>query len=161
MGSMLLNPRATSYRISVLICACFLIFGNYFVYDLPGALVDTIKQTVPVNGGKMDQATFQLLYSIYNFPNIALALVGGIMIDKFFGVHAPLEPLSPRFEPAPSSSAPSSSSASASSPSARRPTTTGSSSQVAPSSPLGARPAPSRRTSSCRDGSKFVTSLKE
>jgi len=56
-------------------------FGNYFVFDLPGALQEKITNDMSVS-----TAQYSLLYSLYSWPNVILCFFGGYLTDKVFGI---------------------------------------------------------------------------
>lgn len=57
--------RARDYlRFAVLVCACFITFGSYYCYDLPGAL----GNEVVAKWFNIDTVRYELLYSVYSWP---------------------------------------------------------------------------------------------
>jgi len=74
----------------VLVCACFLTFGSYYIYDFPGSIGtgdhDTIQSYFHDHGKSYTQEMNQALYSVYSWPNTVLAVFGGLLIDKFLGL---------------------------------------------------------------------------
>eukprot|EP00735_Rhodelphis_limneticus_P011208 TRINITY_DN4278_c0_g1::TRINITY_DN4278_c0_g1_i1::g.8027::m.8027 TRINITY_DN4278_c0_g1::TRINITY_DN4278_c0_g1_i1::g.8027 ORF type:complete len:481 (-),score=152.30,sp/Q1JQC1/MFSD1_BOVIN/31.66/2e-55,MFS_1/PF07690.11/3.3e-28,Sugar_tr/PF00083.19/4.2e-11,ATG22/PF11700.3/3.2,ATG22/PF11700.3/1.3e-05,MFS_2/PF13347.1/0.015,MFS_2/PF13347.1/0.00065,LacY_symp/PF01306.14/4.3e+03,LacY_symp/PF01306.14/0.0037,LacY_symp/PF01306.14/0.26,LacY_symp/PF01306.14/0.0054,MFS_1_like/PF12832.2/9.4e+03,MFS_1_like/PF12832.2/4. len=88
-----LDPESTSFRFLILFFAAFLIFGNYFVMDQPGSLQpewvpdddedeDCDDEKWKDEGICLNYTEFSLLYSVYYFPNIALAMFGGVLCDR-------------------------------------------------------------------------------
>lgn len=75
------DPRAALHRYIFLIFLCFLGFGSYFCYDLPGALEDRVLKDMHIS-----VSTYSLLYSLYSWPNVALSFFGGFLIDRVFGI---------------------------------------------------------------------------
>jgi len=69
--------RTSWVRWLTLFLACMLNFGNYFCYDNPQALEDDLETKIPISTFDYD-----LLYSVYSFPNIILPFFGGLLIDK-------------------------------------------------------------------------------
>jgi len=69
--------RTSWVRWLTLFLACMLNFGNYFCYDNPQALEDDLETRIPLTTFDYD-----LLYSVYSFPNIILPFFGGLLIDK-------------------------------------------------------------------------------
>ena len=57
--------------------------GSYYCYDNPAALINQLQSrfrgTVVAANFDYD---FQLLYSVYSLPNIALPLLGGVLVDR-------------------------------------------------------------------------------
>lgn len=81
MNNQCLHPKEKSFRLLVLIGACVLTFGAYFSQDVPGAVgADAMSDFFGV-----DTFGYSLLYSVYAMPNMVLPLVGGMLIDKYFG----------------------------------------------------------------------------
>jgi nitrate/nitrite transporter NarK len=84
----LIKPKRieTSYRqrtgpkYFALILMCFLTFGKYYAYDNPQALQNELTSTL-----SLSSLEYNLLYSVYSFPNMILPLVGGFIVD-FLGV---------------------------------------------------------------------------
>eukprot|EP00347_Sterkiella_histriomuscorum_P006003 403354445 len=76
------DPKKQKIRYSVLLLVCYLKFVTYYTTESPGS----IKQEV-INDFNISNTQFGLLFSIYNLPNIVLALLTGIFIDKF-GIRA-------------------------------------------------------------------------
>lgn len=74
----------------VLIVACFLTFGSYYIYDFPGSIGTgphgTIARRFKDNGKDFTQEMNQALYSVYSWPNTVLAIFGGLLIDKYLGL---------------------------------------------------------------------------
>lgn len=76
----------------VLIVACFLTFGSYYIYDFPGSIGtgphNTIQKRFDDHFGKnyYTQEMNQALYSVYSWPNTVLAVFGGLLIDKYLGL---------------------------------------------------------------------------
>ena len=72
-------------RYLALFLACCLLVSVYYCYDNPSALESPL--TDPNGDFRLSNVNFNLLYSVYSFPNIVLPLIGGLMID-FVGVRA-------------------------------------------------------------------------
>lgn len=64
--------------------------GNYFLFDLPGAIGtgsgETWQRRFGHNHREYTQTMNGLLYSIYSWPNLVLAMVGGVLVDNVLGV---------------------------------------------------------------------------
>ncbi|CAF0855017.1 unnamed protein product [Adineta ricciae] len=76
-----LNPRGPYLKWVAVFFMCFLSFGSYYCYDNPAGLQDVMKDDL-----KISSSTFTSFYSWYSWPNVVLAAVGGILIDKWLGV---------------------------------------------------------------------------
>lgn len=63
----------------------FVLVGNYFNYDNPAPLMRELRLPVSQGGMGMSYLQFNLLYSLYSFPNFVLPFVGGMIVDKFIG----------------------------------------------------------------------------
>lgn len=72
--------RMTNMRYVALALACCLLVGSYYSYDNPSALESQLTDP----NGKFDltNVNYNLLYSVYSFPNIVLPLFGGLLIDR-------------------------------------------------------------------------------
>eukprot|EP00736_Rhodelphis_marinus_P004259 Rmarinus@m.9089 len=90
---MALHPESSRFRFWLLFFASFLIFGNYFVMDQPGSLQgrwvpdedndeDCDDEDWKDEGVCLSYTEYSLLYSVYYFPNIVLAMFGGILCDR-------------------------------------------------------------------------------
>ncbi|CAF1059338.1 unnamed protein product [Adineta ricciae] len=77
----ILNPRGPYLKWVAVFFMCFLSFGSYYCYDNPAGLQDVMKDDL-----KISSSTFTSFYSWYSWPNVVLAAVGGILIDKWLGV---------------------------------------------------------------------------
>ena len=62
----------------MLFLCCMFVIGNYYCYDIPGALELNIESSFNVN-----KHTFGLLYSLYGAPNVIIPFVGGALLDRF------------------------------------------------------------------------------
>mmetsp|Transcript_14208 Transcript_14208/g.26807 ORF Transcript_14208/g.26807 Transcript_14208/m.26807 type:complete len:421 (+) Transcript_14208:1821-3083(+) len=71
------DPRFTSRRFGVMALVCISCFGSYFVYDIPSSLQLQLKGAFD-----MSDLQFNMLYSVYSFPNIFLPFFSGLFIDK-------------------------------------------------------------------------------
>eukprot|EP00112_Aurelia_sp_Birch-Aquarium-sp1_P024618 Seg786.5 transcript_id=Seg786.5/GoldUCD/mRNA.D3Y31 product="Major facilitator superfamily domain-containing protein 1" protein_id=Seg786.5/GoldUCD/D3Y31 len=80
-GSAFCDPRRRHHRFLILIFICFLSFGTYFCMDNPAAMQGIILDDLKIN-----KATFMRLYAWYSYPNVILALCGGFLIDRVFGI---------------------------------------------------------------------------
>mmetsp|Transcript_24419 Transcript_24419/g.55039 ORF Transcript_24419/g.55039 Transcript_24419/m.55039 type:complete len:583 (-) Transcript_24419:151-1899(-) len=70
------------YRSVILLLICFLTFGSYYCYDIPGAL----KGKFFDHFQGLTQLQYNLLYSLYSWPNTVQVFLGGYIIDKYLGV---------------------------------------------------------------------------
>jgi MFS family permease len=64
--------------------------GNYFLFDLPGAIGmgkgHTWERQFHKAGETYTQTMNGLLYSVYSWPNLVLAMLGGIIVDDVLGI---------------------------------------------------------------------------
>ena len=81
------------YCYSVLICV-----GSYYCYDNPAALTETfirvshknfviiLNKFFTAQVMNVDFSRYNLMYSLYSWPNVILSLIGGVLIDRYLGV---------------------------------------------------------------------------
>ena len=77
-----MHPSSAWCRLVVLILICNITFGSYYCYDIPGALKGAIFDDIP----EMTQLKYNLLYSLYSWPNTVQVFFGGYVIDRYLGV---------------------------------------------------------------------------
>lgn len=69
-------------RWGILILSSFLIMGDFYAYDVPYAIKEHLRlkfySAIPTNFDYY----FNLLYSVYTFPNIFMPLINGYITDK-------------------------------------------------------------------------------
>lgn len=86
----ILKEEIVHLKWRVLVFACFLTFGSYYIYDFPGSIGTgehhTIQSWFLSHGKSYNQEDNQALYSVYSWPNTVLAVFGGLLIDKFLGL---------------------------------------------------------------------------
>jgi len=75
------SPRGLSTKVIGLLLMSLIGFGAFFCFDNPGAL-----QTQLVHVLGLSNAEFGSLYAAYAWPNVALPVIGGFLIDKLLGV---------------------------------------------------------------------------
>lgn len=68
-------------RWMILVCACIMMIGNYYCYDIPAALHTQMYDYFGKPGDF--ESYFALLYTVYSVPNIILPFFGGFFVDKF------------------------------------------------------------------------------
>ena len=74
----LLPPPPPLYRWVVLIFISLAMFGNYYVYDSLGPVIDLLREQLDFSYSQVGQ-----LVSIYNIAALIVLLAGGVMIDRF------------------------------------------------------------------------------
>ena len=65
---------------------CLLVFSwkvrnlyiSYFCFDNPNSMSEEISKKMTMGS----ESKYNLLYSVYSYPNIILPLFGGLLIDK-------------------------------------------------------------------------------
>ena len=62
----------------MLILICFLLFGGYFCLDQPNALSKHLETSM-TDG---DSVKYNMLYSVYSYPNIVIPFFSGVFVDK-------------------------------------------------------------------------------
>lgn len=75
------DPRRWMHRFMMLGLMCFLSFGSYYCYDNPASLIRTFIEVMDI-----DNTQYNLLYSLYSWPNVILSLIGGVLLDRYLGV---------------------------------------------------------------------------
>lgn len=80
-----LDPHHRAYRYLVLFLICVLTFGGYYSYDLPGSLSYAYTDPSILN---LSAFQYNLLYSVYSWPNTILPFFGGYISDKWLGIRA-------------------------------------------------------------------------
>ena len=76
------HPSKPLYRAIVLFLQCMLTFGSFYCYDIPGALKSNFFRHFPT----LTQLQYNLMYSLYSWPNTVQVFFGGYVIDKYVGV---------------------------------------------------------------------------
>lgn len=78
----------------VLFVSCFVNLGLAYIMDFPGSLgcgsTYSIEAFFHASGKVYNQRMNQALYSVYSWPNTALAVGGGLLIDKYIGLRRAL-----------------------------------------------------------------------
>jgi MFS family permease len=74
------HKRHLFLRLTCLVLMCVICFGDYINYDVPGALIADLKQSLKLDA--RDDAKIGVLYSVYTFPNTVVVLLGGFLIDR-------------------------------------------------------------------------------
>jgi MFS family permease len=65
------------YRWAVLVFMCLAMLGNYYVYDCIAPVADLLTKQLGFSDSNIG-----LLQAIYSFPNIAMVLLGGFIVDR-------------------------------------------------------------------------------
>lgn len=76
------SRRGSWLRWVVLVLSALLILGSYYVYDNPSALHNQLKRRFEGADGLSFELGFNLFYTTYSLPNLALPLLGGLLTDK-------------------------------------------------------------------------------
>ena len=82
-GSFFCNPRNTPYRYFILVLLFLSYASTYFVIELPSGLQITIMEVMNINAKQ-----YNLLFSVYTWPDLILSVFGGILIDRVIGLRA-------------------------------------------------------------------------
>ena len=80
-SSAVCNPHRLSYRYVMLIPLCMVRMGVVYCIDLPAALEHAIISVM-----RVDVTQYELLNSLYAWPNVLLLIIAGILVDKLFGL---------------------------------------------------------------------------
>jgi MFS family permease len=73
--------KFTGQDMAILLLGALVTYGNYYCYDIPGALNVQIRDGIGSSYEEY-QTQINLLYSAYSLPNIILPFFGGILIDR-------------------------------------------------------------------------------
>ena len=76
-----LDPRTLVYRYVLIALLCLANICTVYSVDMPAALERTI-----INVMRIDTTQYELLYSLYFWPNVFLLVIGGILIDRVLGL---------------------------------------------------------------------------
>ena len=77
----LCNPRNTPYRYFILTLLYMTYFFLFFIIELPTGLQVTIINVMNINAKQ-----YNLLFSVYTWPDLVLSVFGGILIDRVIGL---------------------------------------------------------------------------
>ena len=66
-------------QIIVLVLLCLVGLGSYFCYDAPVALEVELKKHI--GNPNLTQQQYNGLYYFYNYPNVIVCPLGGILVD--------------------------------------------------------------------------------
>ena len=94
----ILHKYQSPLRWLILLFSSLLLCGDYYSYDTPYACKRLLAERLGYNDDEEDQENkqyqefqylFNLLYSVYQFPNIFLPFINGFITDKviFFNQH--------------------------------------------------------------------------
>lgn len=76
------TDSASAMRWVVLFSTCLVMTCVYYSLDLPAALHQELKDYME-DGNADFELAFNLLYTVYSFPNVILPFFGGSLVDKF------------------------------------------------------------------------------
>lgn len=78
------KKHLNSAKWSILILSSLLLMGDYFAFDVPFAILEELKAKFLQNNFSEEefQFYFDLLYTVYVFPNIFLPFFNGILTEK-------------------------------------------------------------------------------
>jgi MFS family permease len=79
------QPSRAWVRWPVLLLTCGGLFGQFYAFDNPSALNEQMRQYMSEKAHTTPEQYayfFNLLYSVYSFPNILLPLVMGLAVDR-------------------------------------------------------------------------------
>jgi len=70
-------PPPAGLRWLVLVLVSLALFGNYYAYDAIGPLADNLQRLLGYTDTQLG-----MLNAIYSLPNVAMVLVGGVVVDR-------------------------------------------------------------------------------
>jgi MFS family permease len=71
----------STLRWIVLLATCLVMTGVYYSLDIPAALHQPLKDYMDVDSNF--ELHFNLLYTVYSFPNVILPFFGGSLVDRY------------------------------------------------------------------------------
>eukprot|EP00164_Ancoracysta_twista_P007608 GFYU01010833.1.p1 GENE.GFYU01010833.1~~GFYU01010833.1.p1 ORF type:complete len:458 (-),score=119.38 GFYU01010833.1:100-1473(-) len=71
------DPQQSSMRWILLVFVCLLTFGSYYSFDMPSVMKKQLKSEL-----ELTDLQYNMLYSLYSWANMAVVLMGGVLIDK-------------------------------------------------------------------------------
>ena len=75
------DPRRLAYRYVLVVLACLVKMCVSYSIDLPAAL-----ERVIINVMRVTITQYELLYSLFSWPNVFLPVIGGILLDRVLGL---------------------------------------------------------------------------
>ena len=82
-GGTVVKRSQLGVRWLVLALTCILLGGSYYCYDNPSALQSQLQQHFAGTAYESSFTVyFNLLYTVYSIPNVALPFYGGYLVDK-------------------------------------------------------------------------------
>ena len=87
-----IKEEVTEYPLKwlVMILSCVITWGSCYIFDFPGAIgtgpYGTVQRRFEDSGRVYTQGMNLALYSIYSWPNVVLAMLGGYMLDNVLGL---------------------------------------------------------------------------
>ena len=75
------DPRKQAHGYVIMLILCVARMGIVFCIDTPASLEGAIISVM-----RVDVTRYQLLNSLYSWPNVVVPVVGGILVDKVFGL---------------------------------------------------------------------------
>mmetsp|Transcript_17057 Transcript_17057/g.26610 ORF Transcript_17057/g.26610 Transcript_17057/m.26610 type:complete len:702 (-) Transcript_17057:403-2508(-) len=70
----------------IMILAMFIMVGNFYAFDIPAPLHQQLEDLMYAGSGASSsnfEVYFNLLYTVYSFPNIILPFIGGQYVDQW------------------------------------------------------------------------------
>ncbi len=83
MWSFFCNPRNPPYRYFIMILLYLSYFCIFFVIELPSGLQIDIMKVMNINAKQ-----YNLLFSVFTWPDLILSVFGGILMDRVIGLRA-------------------------------------------------------------------------
>ena len=77
----LLDPRRLAYGYMLVALLCLIKASVEYNRDMPAAL-----ERVIINVMRVTITQYELLYSLYSWPNVVLPVIGGILLDRVLGL---------------------------------------------------------------------------
>lgn len=82
-SSVFCDPRRRGYRFIILTFLFLAYICVFFTVELPSGLQTVLLEVMDINAKE-----YNLLFSIFTWPDVVLSLFGGIIMDRFIGLRA-------------------------------------------------------------------------
>lgn len=80
-GNTWYHPQRAGHKCFIAFLLCLVGFGSHFCFDNPAALQKDI-----INVMNVSNTEFEMLYSLYSWPNVFVPIIGGYIIDRIAGI---------------------------------------------------------------------------
>jgi len=78
------EPEIRTSTLFMLLCVALLPMGVSWTYDFPGAMYSFLADRFGVDDYSLSKN--EVLYSVYNWPNVVMVLLAGFTVDRWLGL---------------------------------------------------------------------------